>query len=164
MDVRFVCAANMFFLVELLPHRCDVLTGRRKLVVKELTLPTAEAGGFSLHSPLPFNRGLTRCPRAYRFGRVPPYQQYGLRQQAQSFIQDVLCCIYIPVVDSAAYWASPLSHRQIFRSWPLCAADGAKLAGWKEAVSRYHLPSIPCRLILQLPPKLAPGSIRDCFC
>lgn len=47
MDVRFVCAANMFFLVELLPHRGGVLTRRHKLVVKELTLPIAEARGFT---------------------------------------------------------------------------------------------------------------------
>lgn len=47
MDVRFVCAANMFFLVELLPHRCDVLTRRRELVVKEIKSWVADNSAWS---------------------------------------------------------------------------------------------------------------------
>ena len=104
-------------------------------------------------------RGLTWSPRAYRFGRVPPYLMYWLRQQAQTFIQDILGGISIPVVGSAAGEAYSFPHSEVFRPRPLCAAGGAELAGWIEAVYRDHLLPVPLSLILQLPPELAPRRI-----
>ena len=47
-------------------------------------------------------RGLTWSPRAYRFGRVPPYHIFYLRQQAQTFVEDSLCKIVIPNKTTAA--------------------------------------------------------------
>ena len=84
-----------------------------------------------------------------------------LRQQAQALIQNVLCGVYIPVMGSAALGANPLPDGQVFRSWPLSTASGAKLTGRKEAVDRDHLFSVPRRFVLQLPPKLAPACVRN---
>lgn len=96
-----------------------------------------------------------------RFGRVPPYRMLRLRQQAQSFIQDVFRGVDVPVVDSSAVRASPLPGSQVLGSGPLSTADGAELAGREEAVYGDHLFPVPRRLILQLPPELAPGGIQD---
>lgn len=85
----------------------------------------------------------------------------GLRQQAQAFVEDVLRGVDVPVVDGIANRASPFPHREVFRSGPLSTAYRAKLAGGIEAVYRDHLLSIPCRLVYELPPELAPACVRD---
>lgn len=105
-------------------------------------------------------RGLTWSPRALGSGVSRP-TICSLRQQAQTFIQDVFRGVDVPVVDSAAGGASPLPDSQIFGTGPLSAADGAELAGREEAVYRDHLFPVPRRLVLQLSPELAPGGIRD---
>ena len=64
-------------------------------------------------------------------------------------------------MDSTALGASPLPDGQILCSGPLSTASGAKLTGRKETVDRDHLFSIPRRLVLQLPPKLAPACVRN---
>ena len=71
-----------------------------------------------------------------------------LRQEAQSFIQDVLCGVGVPIMDSATGGANPLPDRQILCAGPLSAANGAQLGGWEEAVYRDYLFSVPRRLVL----------------
>ena len=68
---------------------------------------------------------------------------YHLRQQAQAFIQDVLCGVYVPVVYSAARRTGSFSDRQILNCRILSAAGRKKLDGWEEAVNPDHLLSIP---------------------
>ena len=106
-------------------------------------------------------RGLTQSPRAYGFGRVPPYHMYYLRRQAQTFFQDVLRGVYVPVVDCTAHRASPFSNGQVLCTGPLCAASGAKLRRREETADSDDPFPVPVRLILQLPPELAPGSVGD---
>ena len=57
-----------------------------------LTLPTAKAGGFLDHSPLPSHeRSSVMSPSVYGFGCAPPYQSIGIlsgseyAKQPQSF-------------------------------------------------------------------------------
>ena len=47
---------------------------------------------------------------------------------------DVLGGIGGSVVDSATDRTAPLYHCEVFRSGPLCAADGANLGGREERV------------------------------
>ena len=96
-----------------------------------------------------------------RFGYAPPYHMLRLRQQAQTFFQDVFCGVYVPVVDSAAYRTDPFPDRQVFCTGPLSATARAKLRGREESVNSDHLFPVPYRLVLQLPPELTPGSIGN---
>ena len=112
------------------------------------------------HHGLPM-RGLTRCPRAHRFGRVPPYRMRRLRQQAQTFLQDVLCGVAVSVVYRAADRAGPLPDSQVLCVGPLCAADRAELGGREETVYCDHLFPVLCGLVLQLPLELPPARVRN---
>ena len=102
--------------------------------------------------------GLAQSPRALGSGVSRP-TMYNLRQQAQSFVQDILCGVDIPVVDNAADRANPLADGQILCAGPLSATIGAQLRGREEAAYGDRLFPIPRRLVLQLPTELAPGCI-----
>ena len=106
-------------------------------------------------------RGLTWSPRAYRFGRIPPYHKHWLIYQKQSSVEDVLRSIDVPVVDSSTDRACPFSHGEVFRSEPLCATYGTKLTGRIEAAYRDHLFPIPVGFVDELPTELAPACIEN---
>ena len=52
------------------------------VILSSLTLPMAKARGFLVRRPQPHvtevTRGITQSPKAYRFGRVPPYHEIAL--------------------------------------------------------------------------------------
>lgn len=94
--VPYVCIGEYFIMCErasLLERLLILITGRIYISVipdkivppiscttifpfKALTLPTAKPGDSRFNHHRLHLRGLTRCPRAYRFGRVPPYRMY----------------------------------------------------------------------------------------
>ena len=102
--------------------------------------------------------GLVQSPRALGSGVSRP-TMYNLRQQAQSFVQDILCGIYVPVVDGATDGANPLPDGQVLGSRPLCAAVGAELGGREEFIHTDNRFPVPRRLVLQLPPELSPACV-----
>ena len=84
-----------------------------------------------------------------------------LRQQAQALVQNVLCGVYVSVVDCAANRTNPLPDGQILCAGPLGATSGTKLTGWIETVYRYYLLAVPRRFVLQLPTELTPACVGD---
>ena len=102
--------------------------------------------------------GLAQSPRALGSGVSRPTVQR-LRQQAQTFVQDVFGGIYVPVVDGTADGANPLPDGQVLGSRPLCAAVGAELGGREEFIHTDNRFPVPRRLVLQLPPELSPACV-----
>ena len=84
-------------------------------------------------------------------------------QQAQSFIQNVLGGVNVPVVMSAANRAHPFAHGKVFRSSPLLTAGRAQLAGWIEPVHSDNRFAVPVCFVLQLPTELTPRCVADGF-
>ena len=122
---------------------------RSTALLRVMHLDTPHRSGDSwFNDRCPPNRQvLHSLPQAYWFGRVPPYRMFYLRQQTQTFLQDILCGVHVSVVGYAAYRASPFPHGKVFCSGPLSAAYRTNLAGWIEAIYGYEPFPIPLSLV-----------------
>jgi len=86
-----------------------------------------------------------------------------LRRNGLSNRQDIMCCIFVPVVDYSTFRTSPLSNRKrkTFNDMP---AIKASLAGREESVDLNQFLSVPFALVLQHPNKVAKTCITDRTC
>ena len=89
---------------------------------------------------------------------------FGLRQEAQSFVENIDGRVVVPVVDDAAFRTLPLPNLQVLGAGPLCATGRTKLTGWIEAIHDNYTLSVPVGLVFQLAPEFAPTDIGNGTC
>ena len=74
----------------------------------------------------------------------------------QSFIQDVLACVGIPVMHCMTVRTLPYSHCQIFYQWILISTTRTGLTAWIHSWYFYNIIPIPCSLICKHIKELTP--------
>ena len=75
-------------------------------------------------------------------------------------MEDVDCCVDIPVVGSPAGGTHPMPYTKVFDLFVAVPAARASLTGRIEAVYEDDLLSIPVGLVLKLPTDLTEGCVR----
>lgn len=146
------------------------LTGRPSstcIADGDLTLPTAEAGGFFspdsvqrflIHRPLHQNHDsdVLHDLQRLKLPCAPRYKAAFSDCRFYCFLQDILSSIDIPVMVRPALRAGSCPDGKIFRQRIPVPADVAGLAGRIERIHLYNLPAVSSCLVFKHTEELRP--------
>ena len=105
------------------------------VILSSLTLPMAKARGFLVRRPQPHvtevTRGITQSPKAYRFGRVPPYHEIAL-------------CAGRPILSDCRSWRR-CAHSKSYRRRVHSSSKNSRYCGVaQQKCTRYFIPWGEC--------------------